>query len=254
MTIFSHRITLASGSETSVESILHEKRVFICKVYLRVKNLSWHWQLVTYTHFKVAVHPFPETKASGPEFPNSSSWAGVIYYGKPTHYFLVSGHHHSIFCLSPSTPPNPFEVKASVIFVRCRNTHSMCMGCSYIHTCRNLNIQKSPNPCCCIIGLDLQNKQKNKQKTSICKEIFPYLSLWGRRVPSQAWDASNTLSPHITPKTKPREAAPPGVTSPARAPGTPSPLLSRSHMNAKQGRKPMGPHSTSSAMSQLEKP
>lgn len=33
-----------------------------------------------------------------------------------------------------------------------------------------------------------------------------------------------------------------------------SPLLSRSHMNAKQGRKPMGPHSTSNAMSQLEKP
>lgn len=35
---------------------------------------------------------------------------------------------------------------------------------------------------------------------------------------------------------------------------SPSPRLSRSHMNAKQGRKPMGPHSTSSAMSQLEKP
>ena len=183
MTIFSHRITLASGSETSVESILHEKRVFICKAYLRVKNLSWHLQLVTYTHFKVAVHPFPEAKASGPEFPNSSSWAGVIYYRKPTHYFLVSGHHHSIFCLHPQHPQTPLKSKHQSFLSDVENTHSMCMGCSYIHTCRNLNIQKSPNPCCCIIGLDLQNKQTNKKthKTPVSAKKSSIICRFGDR-------------------------------------------------------------------------
>ena len=104
-----HRIKLASGKVRCLSRVFSMKREssFICKLYLRVKNLSWHLQLVTYTHFKAAVHPFPETKASGPEFPNSSFWAGVIYYGKPTHYFLVSGHHHSIFWPVTLKTPKP---------------------------------------------------------------------------------------------------------------------------------------------------
>lgn len=159
-----------------------------------------------------------------------SIWASFVY-------FLTYHLQHSQILL---------KSKHQSSFGRCKKHTQPVHGSALMSTiCINMNIQRRLNPGCCF---------GPSSKHNSCKKAFPYLSIWVPRVPSQEWDAGNTLSSQTAPKAKVRWNAPPGVTVPAGVPRNPSPLLSMSHMNAKQGRKPMGPHSTSSAMSQLEKP
>lgn len=68
------------------------------------------------------------------EFPNSFSRAGVIYDQSQLITSLHLGIINLFSGLSPSTCPNPFEVKALVIFVRCKKTFIACaLGCSDVH-------------------------------------------------------------------------------------------------------------------------
>lgn len=110
-----HRITLASSKVRRLSRVFLRGLHSSATLYLRVINLNWHNHLVTNTHCKAAVHHFREIKAFRLEFPKNPGLESSIMQSQ-LNTSLYLGIISLFSDLSPSTPPNPFEVKASVIF------------------------------------------------------------------------------------------------------------------------------------------
>lgn len=148
-----HIITLASGKVRCLSRLFLRESSFICLALLETYKSQLRHHLVPHTHFKAAVNHFSETKASDTSF--QQPWAGVTYYAKPTHYFLKSGHHLSIFWPFTLNIPKSLLSQSNSNFARCKKCTEHVNGDALMSTTgKNLSIWRSLSPWYCVTGLD----------------------------------------------------------------------------------------------------
>lgn len=157
--------------------------------------------------------------------------------------------------LSPSAPQIPLKSKHESLLSEVSKTFTAsALGRSGVHNMQRLQhlMPKS-------LVLHKGRNPKKKINTWKASSLFVALGTEGSRVKDGMPATPGHLTQPLDQAGRHRQA---GILAgagsrrrdtPAGVPD-PLPFLSSSHMKAKQGRKPMGPHITSSAMSKPEKP